>query len=878
MTPRATYRVQLHRGFGFEDAAAIAGYLAELGVSHLYCSPYLQAAEGSTHGYDVVDPTRINEELGGADGHRRLTEALTSAGLGQVLDIVPNHMAIAGRQNRWWWDVLENGPSSPYAGFFDVDWDPPEHNLRNTVRLPILDDHYGHVLEAGRLSVERQGGEFTVRAGEHELPVSPGSLQILLGPAAESCGSDELAFLAESYARLPGPHVTDRQTLRVRHRDKEVLNRRLAQLIDSEPYVAGCIDRTIEAVNADGDRLHQLLERQNYRLAFWRTSGWEVSYRRFFDINSLAALRVEDPHVFDETHALVLRLVREGVVGGLRIDHPDGLRDPEDYFRRLRREAGETWIVAEKILSPGERLPLDWPVDGTTGYDFLNLAGGLFVNPAGGAPLQDAWAQFTGAAEDFAELAHRKKHQVIDDLLASDFNRLTEQLLRICEHNRRYRDYTRPELYRAIREAAACLPVYRTYASPERGTISDADRAALDKAFEEAAARQPDLDPELLDFLHRVLALEERGALEEDLAERFQQTSGPTVAKGVEDTAFYAHLRLVALNEVGGDPERFGVAPEEFHAAGTAAAAEWPAAMVASSTHDTKRSEDVRARLYLLSEMPGEWAAATARWAELNERHRVGGLPDRGAEYLLYQTLVGAHPLPCDRAQQYMLKAVREAKEHTSWSRPDEDYEAALAAFVAGILGDAEFTGDLDRFVAPLVEPGRGNSLAIKLLTLTAPGVPDVYQGSELWDLSLVDPDNRRPVDYSLRRRLLSDIGTLSVADVVRRADEGLPKLLVVQRALQLRRDRPQAFAGGYEALAATGSRAGHVVAFCRGGEVVTAVPRLSLSRGDGWGDTSLLLPPGRWTDVFSGARWEAGVSVGSLLHEFPVALLARGD
>ncbi len=877
MTPRATYRVQLHPGFGLDDAAAITDYLAQLGVSHVYCSPYLQAAKGSTHGYDVTDPSRVNEELGGTEAHGRFVEALSAAGLGQVLDIVPNHMAIAGRQNAWWWDVLENGPSSPYASFCDVEWDAPEHKLHNTILLPILAGHYGRVLEAGELELTRHGGEFTVRHQDHELPLSPGSLQLVLGPAAQACGSDELAFLAESYARLPGPAVTDRPTLGLRHRDKEVLRRRLLELLEADDHVAGCVDRTVAEINADPDRLDEVLERQNYRLAFWRTAVWEVSYRRFFDINTLAALRVEDPQVFEETHALPLRWVREGIVDGLRIDHPDGLRDPEAYLRRLRLAAGEAWIVAEKILSPGERLPLEWPVDGTTGYDFLNRAGGLFVDPAGAEPLDEAWASFTGSSVEFAELAYRKKHAVIDELLGSDFNRLTEQLRRVCEVNRRYRDYTRPELYRALRETAACLGVYRTYASPARGSISEADRQALESAFAAARRRSPDEDPDLLDFLHRILRLEERGPAADELVELFQQTTGPATATGIEDTAFYCHLRLVALNEVGGDPGRFGVSPAEFHGACAAAAVEWPASMLASSTHDTKRSEDVRARLYLLSEMPAEWAAAVRRWAALNACNRRGGQPDSSAEYLLYQTLVGAFPLSCERAQEHMLKAVREAKERTSWTRPDPSYEEALERFVQAALAGSEFQADLAAFAGGLVEPGRINSLALKLLTLTAPGVPDVYQGTELWDLSLVDPDNRRPVDYALRRRLLGELDGLSAVQAMERADEGLPKLLVVQRALALRRDRPEVFAGAYEPLAARGSAREHVVAYSRGARVITVVPRLvlGLRRRGGWGDTELELPAGRWVDAFSGRTWQGTLSVGSLLHDFPVALLS---
>lgn len=873
MIPRATYRVQLQREFGFDAAAGIADYLAALGVSHVYCSPYLQAAPGSDHGYDVVDPTRVNQDLGGEAAHARFVEALGRAGLGQVLDIVPNHMAIAP-QNSWWWDVLENGHASLYASFFDVDWDPPEQKLRNTVLLPVLADHYGRVLEAGGLRLDFDGEALTIRYEDQAFPVAPRSLNLVLGPAAQRCASDELAFIAASYARLPGPHVSDRESLLRRHRDKLVLQRRVRELLREDTFVARAVQQEVDAVNASPDRLDELLEHQNYRLARWRTAGWEVSYRRFFDITSLAALRVEDPHVFDETHAQVLRWVHDGVLDGLRIDHADGLRDPEGYFRRLRQAAGEVWTVAEKIVSAGERLPIQWAVDGTTGYDFLNLAGGLFVDPEGAEPLQQTWADVTGAAPDFAELAYRKRHQVIEELLAGDFNRLTEELVRICEAHRRYRDYTRPELNRALREVAACLPVYRTYVSPARGFISDQDREALRVAFATARRRAPEIEPDLLDFLHRLLHLEERGQLEDELVERFQQTTGPVTAKGVEDSALYCHLRLLALNEVGGDPGRFGVTPAEFHAECGRRQEAWPHTMLAGTTHDTKRSEDVRARLYLLSEIAEEWAGAVRRWREINEPHRHG--IDATAEYLLYQTLVGAHPLGVERAQEYMTKALREAKERTSWTRPDEAYEEAVGRFIEVILQSPSFCAELELFAAALVEPGRVNSLALKLLTLTAPGVPDLYQGTELWALSLVDPDNRRQVDYARRRRLLDELADLDLRQVMERADEGLPKLLVVKRALDLRRRLPEAFLGSYEPLEPTGAQADRVLAYCRGGAAISVVPRLVMGLREGWAGTQLTLPPGDWTDAFSGRRWSGAVPVASLLDAFPVALLTR--
>jgi (1->4)-alpha-D-glucan 1-alpha-D-glucosylmutase len=868
--PRATYRVQLTPDFGFEQAAAVTGYLARLGVSHLYCSPYLQAAPGSRHGYDVVDHSRVNVELGGEAGHQRLCRALDEHGLGQVLDVVPNHMAMAGRLNRWWWDVLENGRSSRYARYFDIAWDPPEPKLKNVILAPVLGDHYGRVLEAGQLRLDHDHGRLLVRYYEHEFPVDPRTYDMVLG--------DGFDGLAVEFAELPVPGPADHAGALRRHLEKEALLRRLERL-----GASGQLGARIALINAEVDRLDALLERQNYRLARWQTAGYELDYRRFFDISSLVALRMEDPEVFADTHVLVLEWLRAGVLDGLRIDHPDGLRDPLGYLERLRRAAPSAWIVVEKILAEEERLSPDWPVAGTTGYDFMNRALGLFVNPEAEAALTSAYIRFSGESTAYPELVYRKKQQVMHELLASDLNRLAEIFVRVCEGNRRYRDYTRHELTDCLREVIACLPRYRTYVR-SGAPVSAADRASLEAALAEARRRRPDLDPELVGFLGRILTLEEDGDHTAGLVARFQQTSGPVSAKGVEDTALYTFNRLVALNEVGGDPGRFGVSPDAFHRACGEAAARWPDGMLATSTHDTKRSEDVRARLAVLSEMPDAWERAVRRWARINRRHRRGGLPDGNAEYLLYQTLVGAWPITPDRAAAYMEKAAREAKVHTSWISPDQEYERALLGFVRGTLGDAEFVADLEAFLPPVVEAGRVNSLALKLLCLTAPGVPDLYQGSELWDLSLVDPDNRRPVDFERRRILLQELEELdelggdAAAAAWERRDEGLPKLLVVSRALRLRSRRPDLFArAAYTPLPACGSRAPHALAFRRGGGAVTVVPRLVLGLAGDWGDTAVELPAGRWRDVFTGAEAQGGaVPLRELLAGFPVALLER--
>ena len=871
--PHATYRVQLHGGFGFDQAADVAPYLAALGISHLYSSPYLQAARGSTHGYDVVDHSAVNTELGGHEGHQRFCAALGRAGLGQVLDIVPNHMAI-GPENLWWWDVLENGPSSRYAAYFDVEWDPPESKLRNALLVPVLGDHYGRVLEAGELRVERRGGAFVVRYHDHAWPAAPRSVDDLLAPAAVEAGSDELATLADAFGSLPLP--ADRRGAQRRHRDKEVLKRLLGRMLAADEAAAGAVDRQVEAVNTDLDRLDLFLQRQNFRPAFWRTAAQDLPYRRFFDINSLVGLRTEDERVFADTHALVLRWLRDGVLDGVRIDHPDGLRDPEAYFQRLREQAPHAWVVAEKILEPGERLPDTWPVAGTTGYEFMNRVGGLFVDAAGERPLTRFYEEFTGESGDYAAVVAEKKRHVLREVLGSDVNRLTVLLQEVCERHRRHRDYTRSELHNALRELIACFPVYRTYVRAPEGPVSEQDARFLGEAVAAAQANRPDLDPELFEFLGRLLRLEVRGELESELVMRFQQVTGPAMAKGVEDTAFYNYNRFVALNEVGGDPGRFGVSPEDFHEACAEAWARWPHALLATSTHDSKRSEDVRARLGLLAEIPERWAEAVRRWSAMNEGRR-GGL-DRNAEYLFYQTLVGAWPLTPERASAYMEKAAREAKAHTSWTRPAADYEQSLSVFVRGAFEDAAFQRDLEAFVAPLVEPARITSLAQTLVKITAPGVPDFYQGSELWDLSLVDPDNRRPVDYEERRRLLAASEGLAPEQALARMGEGLPKVWLIQRALRARRSRPKAFGAGeparYRALGATGARAAHVVAYGRGEEVVTVVPRLLLRLQGRWEDTALTLPPGRWRNQLTGESVSGRVGVAELLARFPVALL----
>ena len=528
--PRATYRLQLHAGFGFDDAAAIAPYLADLGISHLYASPYLQAGAGSTHGYDILNHHRVNAELGGPAGHVRMCETMGKHGLGHILDIVPNHMSIASRDNAWWWDVLENGPSSRYASYFDVDWHAPEEKLRNTVLLPILGDHYGRVIEAGEIRIERAGGAFVFRYHDHVGPVAPRSLDNLLASAAGRCESDTLAFIADAYANLPLSTLTDRASVTRRHRDKQVLAAEIERLCKQDPAVAAAIDDVLAEINEDSDEMDVLLERQNFRLAYWKTAGQELDYRRFFDINTLVSLRIEHEHVFQDTHELILRWLREGVLDGVRVDHPDGLKDPEEYFNRLRQAAPQAWIVVEKILEPGERLPETWPVEGTTGYDFLNKLAGLFVDMRNEQQFTSFYGNFTGEPTEYVAVVRDKKHLVLKNLFGSDVNRLTSFLAQVCERHRRYRDYTRRDLNTVLRELAACFPVYRTYVRAESGQVSEDDTKYVDEAVEAAKANRPDLDGELFDFLRDLLLLRVRGTVESEFVMRFQQHTGPVMA------------------------------------------------------------------------------------------------------------------------------------------------------------------------------------------------------------------------------------------------------------------------------------------------------------------------------------------------------------
>ncbi len=823
--PRATYRLQFHRGFTLRQGQELIPYLHQLGVSHVYASPLLKAQPGSTHGYDVCDFSRLNPEIGTDEDFAAFVETLREHGMGLVLDFVPNHAGIGGPQNPWWWDVLRHGSASRYARHFDIDWESPDPRLRGKVLVPVLGDRYDRVLTKGELRLEispEQG--LVVRYFDHQFPLAP-----------------------ESY----DPKVPESA-------------------------------KNIEQINTSPDKLDAILRQQHYRLTDWRHGDAELNYRRFFTITSLAGLRVEDPAVFGDVHARIREWHTQGLVDGIRIDHPDGLADPEGYLRQLRATFPKTWIVIEKILEPGESLPVDWPVAGTTGYDFLNRVGGLFIAPEGEPSLTDFYAEFTGQPTECAAVVRENKRLVLREMFAAEVGKLTRLLQQIGARHWPCRDFTADEMRETICELIANFPVYRTYSRAEDKGVSAIDGAYITQAVAAAREQRPKLSPDLLEFLRTLLSRrlgQSHDDAEDEFVLRFQQLTGPAMAKGVEDTTFYCYNRFVALNEVGGDSGHFGLSVEAFHQQCAEAQAHWPNAMLASSTHDTKRSEDVRARLGLLSEMPEAWIAAVRRWSAHNVRYKQRGFPDANAEYLYYQTLVGAWPLSAQRATAYMEKASREAKQHTNWTEANQVYDEALRRFVSKTLDDADFTDDLARFVEPLIEPGQINSLSQTLIKLTAPGVPDIYQGTELWDLSLVDPDNRRPVDFDARRRLLTEIDRFTPEAAWQERASGLPKLWLIRKTLAVRQQHSDWFGAqsDYQPLYALGTKARHAVAFTRGGQVVTVSPRLVLGIPGDWVDTVLPLPDGNWRNEFTGETVPGGrCLVGNMLERFPVALLTR--
>ncbi|MBX9790747.1 MAG: malto-oligosyltrehalose synthase [Pirellulales bacterium] len=1074
--PGATYRLQLHAQFDFDRAAAIAPYLRALGVTHVYASPILQARAGSEHGYDVCDHDQIDRGLGGAAGFARLSDSLAAAGLALLLDVVPNHMS-TDTSNPWWHDVLENGPNSPYAHYFDIDWHPVKTELANKVLLPILGKQYGEVLEAGELRIEHHDGGFTLRYFDNVLPLGPKTAiplltnrrEVLEATLADDCDSlNEFQSIVTALEHLPSQNATWPEAIAERQREKEVIKRRLRDLEASSATVAQFVARNVELCNgtaddpASFDQLDAIISAQAYRLSNWRAATDEINYRRFFDINSLAAVSMELPEVFRRTHRVLFELVARGQVAGLRIDHIDGLFAPEQYLWRLqwaylavlaelrrqrhgapafgdvpdapattapraplieadkqsldeacallgfpRPEAADLtaiygadaapatlprasdaaaesspldkldpdtvaaeaqsavagangttaevsqpldladhhlplFVVVEKILGPHEPLPPTWPVAGTTGYDFMHQVGGQFLDPQGWKSIVQFYRRAVGEARTFDEVVRDSKRLILRSAMASELQMLAHQLNRISEQHRRSRDFTLNVLRYALREILMCFPVYRIYPNP-RG-VGDRDRHFVNLAAALAKRRNPDTDWAVFDFIRDVLLLNHPPGLtdpqrrdREHFAGRFQQVTSPVMGKGFEDTAYYVYCPLVSVNEVGGEPQSPVVTPAAFHDVNARRCHTFPWAMLASTTHDSKRSEDVRARLHVLSELPQAWRNHVNRWFRTNrvKRSEIDGqpAPSRNDEYLFYQSLLGIWPLePPDEAQQaelvarlqrYMEKATHEAKQHTSWINPNERYDRAVRDFVAATLEPSpgnRFLAQFRDFHAAVAAWGLVNSLGQLVLKLTSPGVPDLYQGQELWDFSLVDPDNRRPVDFELRRRLLADINRAVAdaaglralaAELATSLADPRTKLFVTSRLLERRRRTADLFVTGeYRAVDVTGPAAEHVIAFARiekpdgvntgqraARVVLVVVPRflVRLTQSAGavhiapppkafdpalWGDTSLdgaALGEVELENVFTSERVRAGASVpvAQQLCTFPVAVLA---
>jgi (1->4)-alpha-D-glucan 1-alpha-D-glucosylmutase len=972
MTPRipgCSYRLQLNKNFNFRDATALVDYLDALGVTDVYASPFLTARPGSTHGYDIIDHARLNPEIGTEGDLDALVAALKQRGMGLIMDVVPNHMAIASRDNHWWNDVLENGRSSPFAAFFDIDWHPPKTELHEKVLLPVLGEQYGRVLENQEISIAYEAGAFYACYWESRFPVGPRTILPLLEPIVadlrHSHPADhpdvlEIESIVTATTHLPTRWDTEPEKVRERMREKEIVKRRLDALVSGSAAVRDSLERSLAAINGDKrnarsfDRLEALLGDQAYRLSYWGVAAEEINYRRFFDINDLAAIRVELPNVLEAVHEKAFQLLRMGKVTGLRVDHVDGLMDPSRYLENLQRACAaasdedpparepaaplagddrlQTYVVVEKILVGDETLPREWPVHGTTGYEFLNIINNLFVDAGGARAIERLYQRLREGRGDFDDLFYRSKRLILRTAMSSELYVLARRLDRVSEQHRWSRDFTQNSLHLALAEVIACFPVYRTYIQATSTEVSPGDRLHILRAIRDAKRRNRATSESVFDFIADLLLLRDpEGLMDAERAERrefvlrLQQLTGPVMAKGLEDTVFYRYYPLASLNEVGGRPTGGGIDPTRVHAWNARRLTDWPHGLSATATHDTKRGEDVRARLNVLSEIPREWQRVVRHWQRLNRRLKTVvddvRIPGANEEYLIYQTLIGAWPMDAIQAdltdaarealrariKDYMTKALREAKLHTSWINVNAPYEKAVAQFVDLLLqpaSGASFVSELRRFVGGILVPGICNSLSQVVLKVTAPGVPDIYQGTELWDLSLVDPDNRRAVDFAARRALLAELAARKAdlpglcAELLRNPADGKIKLLVTNRALQHRRNHRALYdRGAYLALAAEGARARNVMAFARildGKPSLTIVGRLLASAaterappiGEAiWTDTRLVLPPSLprrpYRDALTGSvvQPEAGPGADGLrlsdaFANLPVAIL----
>ncbi|HTS69812.1 MAG TPA: malto-oligosyltrehalose synthase [Terriglobia bacterium] len=946
--PLATYRLQFNAQFGFKHARALVGYFNHLGVTDLYSSPLLQARLGSLHGYDVTDPSRLNTEIGSELEFETLGAALKERRMGLLLDIVPNHMA-SGSENPWWMDVLEDGPGSAFASFFDIDWHPPRRTLQNKVLLPILSRPYAQALENQELRLAFEQGGFFVNYSDVKLPVAPKSYLAVLRHRIDELqrrlGRSHAAFrelrgICVAVSNLPERIALSTELAGERRLQREALKERLWRLHEESGEVRKFVDENVRIFNGERKRprsfvlLDKLLAEQAYVLTYWLSSNDEINYRRFFTITNLVGVRVEDPLVFEATHAVVLRLIERGLVTGLRIDHIDGLRDPHAYLRRLQERAAGSpgngahppfYVLVEKILIRGEKLPQEWPICGATGYASLNAINGLFVDSGGCKRLREIYYSFIGATVRYEDLVYEKKKEVMQTLLAVEMRSLGHYLVLLAEQDRYARDLPRIDLAKALAETTACFPVYRTYI---RGfSLSPDERHYVEMALEAARRRNPRLGSNCFDFVGEVLLLREKGHVTPEQREarlafimRWQQFTGPIMAKGFEDSALYVYNPLTSLNEVGGNPDSTGMPVPAFHAF-CRSRQKHGHSLNATSTHDTKRAEDVRARINVLSEMPATWEKCLRHWTRLNrqmkKQARGQGVPDLNEEVLLYQTMLGAWPLEPEgvtgfrkRLQVFALKAAREAGTHTQWNHPNVRYERALSHFIRMVTQPSKENSFMASFLNLWQEVafyGAVNSLAQLLVKITMPGVPDIYQGSELWDFRLVDPDNRDPVAFDKRVRLLAGLEGEQertgrrgfVQDLLNRWQDGRVKLFVTSAALNFRTGHDALFLEGtYHAVQASGTKKENVIAFARHLQdtwSITAVPRFSARLALGqrfpigecvWAASTLVLPseaPANWVNVLTGEVLEAcGAKQKQLLplagvfKSFPVALLAN--
>jgi (1->4)-alpha-D-glucan 1-alpha-D-glucosylmutase len=944
--PLATYRLQFNANFGFRDAIGILDYLHDLGISHLYASPILTSRRGSNHGYDVADPTRIDPDLGGEEGFAALQSALEKRGMGLLLDIVPNHM-VASSENRWWMDVLEYGPDSPFAFYFDIDWRPPSRDLENKLLLPFLGKPFGQVLDAGEFKIQIENGRFFLRYGDQTFPIAPRSYaEILRYAGLEKTGSMEVDSLSWQEWKgitsvsesISASHRPSPQEAAERRGKFEQMRERLSRLLTSSPEIPLLLERTLQKINGvAGDPqslicLERILSSQFYRLAFWRTPSESINYRRFFSIADLVGVRAEDPSVFEASHETAIRLGYKPCDTGFRIDHIDGLRDPGEYLTRLRdrlsleSSAERPYLVVEKIVELGESLPEDWPVAGTTGYDFLNCTNRVLVGEQTAGTIEEVYERWTGTRVDFRGVLYEKRKLVMRSLLAVEMRSLGRQFAQLARDDRYARELDPNELMETLIEVTACLPVYRTYI--QKLDLPPAAQEILRRAIDEARSRRSNLPSACFDFLSDVLLLTAREHTRPEQREArlafvtcWQQFTGPVMAKGLEDTALYVFFPLSSLNEVGGDPRVSGGRFLTFHDFILNRQVKWPNSMNATTTHDTKRSEDTRARIAVLSEIPAEWESALRDWSRINEKFttQVNGsaVPDRNEEYLFYQTLIGTWPLAeadwqtlAPRLQEYVVKATREAMVHTRWTRPNEPHEAALCKFVTGVLdpkSNGAFCACFEKFQGCTALYGMLNGLVQVVLKVASPGVPDHYQGSELWDLRLVDPDNRGSIDFAVRDAILSSLrdainGKCSqfIRELLENWRDGRVKLYVLAQLLRTRHENPELFVDGdYQPLQASGSHGGRVLAFARRHAkdwAIALAPRCLASvrapviNGDRrgfWGDTLLSVPqnaPQRWVNVLAGpsgrmiSSSNGQIPLGEAFADFPAALLMSAE